>query len=226
MHIIINKLVPYINPNLLLRSIQGMNSEIKFDDFRVKIGIGSFSVFKQLLNFLAHNKIGIQLDTNGKQTLLFSEIDRIRASFLSLQMGCDIQECSKVLSWKDFEYFTSELLTMFEYSTKVNIVLSKPRAQLDIIGIKNDFAITIDCKHWKYSNKTTLTMYAEKQIRRTMLWLEREKKITQALPMIITLDNAIFKFINGVPVVPILTLKSFLKEFDKHDESILLIKKT
>lgn len=225
MHIIINKLVPYINPNLLLRSIQGMNSEIKFDDFRVKIGIGSFSVFKQLLNFLAHNKIGIQLDTNGKQTLLFSEIDRIRASFLSLQMGCDIQECSKVLSWKDFEYFTSELLTMFEYSTKVNIVLSKPRAQLDIIGIKNDFAITIDCKHWKYSNKTTLTIYAEKQIRRTMLWLEREKKITKAIPMIITLDNAIFKFINGVPVVPILTLKSFLKEFDKQDESILLIRK-
>jgi hypothetical protein len=222
---IINKLVPYINPNLLLRSIQGMNSEIKFDDFRVKIGIGSFSVFKQLLNFLAHNKIGIQLDTNGKQTLLFSEIDRIRASFLSLQMGCDIQECSKVLSWKDFEYFTSELLTMFEYSTKVNIVLSKPRAQLDIIGIKNDFAITIDCKHWKYSNKTTLTIYAEKQIRRTMLWLEREKKITKAIPMIITLDNAIFKFINGVPVVPILTLKSFLKEFDKQDESILLIRK-
>lgn len=225
MHIIINKVVPYINPNLLLRSIQGMNSEIKFDDFRVKIGIGSFSVFKQLLNFLAHNKIGIQLDTNGKQTLLFSEIDRIRASFLSLQMGCDIQECSKVLSWKDFEYFTSELLTMFEYSTKVNIVLSKPRAQLDIIGIKNDFAITIDCKHWKYSNKTTLTIYAEKQIRRTMLWLEREKKITKAIPMIITLDNAIFKFINGVPVVPILTLKSFLKEFDKQDESILLIRK-
>jgi hypothetical protein len=224
-YIIINKLVPYINPNLLLRSIQGMNSEVKFDDFRVKIGIGSFSVFKQLLNFLAHNKIGIQLDNNGKQTLLFSEMDRIRASFLSLQMGCDIQECSKVLSWKDFEYFTSELLTMFEYSTKVNIVLSKPRAQLDIIGIKNDFAITIDCKHWKYSNKTTLTIYAEKQIRRTMLWLEREKKITKAIPMIITLDNAIFKFINGVPVVPILTLKSFLKEFDKQDESILLIRK-
>jgi hypothetical protein len=43
--------------------------------------------------------------------------------------------------------------------------------------------------------------------------------------MIITLDNAIFKFINGVPVVPILTLKSFLKEFDKQDESILLIRK-
>ena len=202
-----------------------MNSEIKVDEFRLKIGIESFSVFKQLLNFLAKNKIGVLLDKNGKQTLLFSEMDRIRGSLLALQLGCDIQDCSKVLSWKDFEYFTSELLTMFEYNTKVNIVLSKPRAQLDVVGIKKDFAITIDCKHWKYNNKTSLTIYAEKQIRRTMLWLQREKKITKALPIIITLDNAFFKFINGVPIIPILNLKSFLNEFDKTDESIFLINK-
>ena len=202
-----------------------MNSEIKVDEFRLKIGIESFSVFKQLLNFLAKNKIVVLLDKNGKQTLLFSEMDRIRGSLLALQLGCDIQDCSKVLSWKDFEYFTSELLTMFEYNTKVNIVLSKPRAQLDVVGIKKDFAITIDCKHWKYINKTTLTIYAEKQIRRTMLWLQREKKITKALPIIITLNNAFFKFINGVPIVPILTLKSFLNDFDKTDESIFLINK-
>ena len=203
-----------------------MSDEVNLNDFRLKTGIESVAIFKQLINFLTKNRIGICLDKNGKQMLIFSKMDRIRASLRSLQLGCDIQECSKLLSWKDFEYFTSELLSLFEYQTKVNIILSKPRAQLDVIGIKNDFAITIDCKHWKYSNKTTLTIYAEKQIRRTMLWLEREKKITQALPMIITLDNATFKFINGVPVVPILTLKSFLKEFDKHDESILLIKKT
>ncbi|HEU5462151.1 MAG TPA: hypothetical protein VFU79_07755 [Nitrososphaeraceae archaeon] len=202
-----------------------MNSEVKFDDFRVKIGIGSFSVYKQLLNFLAHNKIGIPLYKNGRHALLFSEMDRIRASVLALQMGCDIQECSKVLSWKDFEYFTAELLTRFEYNTKVNVILSKPRAQLDVVGVKNDFAITIDCKHWKYSSKSTLTIYVEKQIRRTMLWIQTEKEINKALPVIITLDNTFFKLINGVPIVPILTLKSFLNEFDTTDQSIFLIHK-
>jgi hypothetical protein len=219
-------LVHYINPNIILKAIEWMSDEVNLNDFRLKTGIESVAIFKQLINYLAKNRIGIYLDKNGKQMLIFSKMDRIRASLLALQLGCDIQECSKLLSWKDFEYFTSELLSLFEYHTKVNIILSKPRAQLDVIGIKNDFAITIDCKHWKYSNKTTLTIYAEKQIKRTRLWLEREKKITQALPMIITLDNAMFKFIKGVPVVPILTLKSFLKEFDKHDESILLIKKS
>ena len=218
-------MVHYINPSILLRSIHGMNHEVNYNDFRLKTGIESVSVFKQLLNFLAKNRIGRFLDKNGIQVFLFSEMDRIRASLLALQLGCDIQECSKLLSWKDFEYFTCELLSLFEYNTRVNIVLSKPRAQLDVVGIKNDFAITIDCKHWKYNNKTTLAVYAEKQIRRTMLWLQREKKITKALPMIITLNNSIFKFIEGVPVVPILSLKSFLKEFDKSDESLVLIKK-
>lgn len=219
-------MVHYINPGILLKAIQGMTDEVQYNDFRLKTGIESVSVFKQLLKFLGKNRIGILLDKNGKQVFLFSEMDRIRASLLALQLGCDIQECSKLLSWKDFEYFTCELLSLFEYKTSVNIVLSKPRAQLDVIGIKNDFAITIDCKHWKNNNKTTLTVYAEKQIRRTMLWLQREKKITKALPMIITLNNSIFKFIKGVPVVPILTLKSFLKEFDNSDESIFLINKT
>ncbi|MGZ5485832.1 MAG: hypothetical protein ACXWFB_07990 [Nitrososphaeraceae archaeon] len=218
-------MVHYINPSILLKSIQGMTHEVNYHDFRLKTGIESVSVFNHLLKFLGKNRIGILLDKNGKQVFLFSEMDRIRASLLAVQLGCDIQECSKLLSWKDFEYFTCELLSLFEYSTRVNIVLSKPRAQLDVIGIKNDFAITIDCKHWKYNNKTTLTVYAEKQIRRTMLWLQREKKITKALPMIITLNNSIFKFIKGVPVVPILTLKSFLKEFDKSDESMLLVNK-
>ena len=202
-----------------------MTTEITLNDFRSKTGIESVTVLKQLLKFLFQHKIGSLLEKNGKKTLLFSDVDRIKASLLSLQLGCDIHECSKLLSWKDFEYFTSELLNLFEYSTRVNIVLSKPRAQLDVIGIKNNFAITIDCKHWKYNNKTSLSIYAEKQIRRTLLWFQREKTITKVLPMIITLYSSTFGFINGVPIVPILTLKSFLNEFDKYEESITLIKR-
>ncbi len=218
-------MVHYIHPNILLRSIQGMNSEVRLDEFRLKTGIESTSVFKQLLHFLVQKKIGTLLDKNGKKIFLFSAMDRIKASLLALQLGCDIHECSKVLSWKDFENFTSELLTMFEYTTRVNIVLSKPRAQLDVVGIKKDFAITIDCKHWKQSNKTTLTIFAEKQIRRTMLWLQREKKITKAIPLILTLDNVFFKLINGVPIVPILKLKSFLNDFDQTDDSFFILEK-
>jgi Mg2+/citrate symporter len=203
-----------------------MNNEITLNDFKTKTGIKSVIVLKQLLGFLFQHKIGLLLEKNGKKTLSFSDVDRIKISLLSLELGCDIQECSKLLSWKDFEYFTSELLNLFEYNTKVNIVLSKPRVQLDVIGIKNNFAITIDCKHWKYNNNTTLSIYAEKQKRRSLLWLNRQMTITTVLPIIITLFSSDFRFIQGVPIVPIVALKSFLNDFDKYEDSITLIKKT
>ena len=219
-------MVDYIHPNILLKSIQSMNNEITLNDFKTKTGIESVTVLKQLLGFLFQHKIGLLLEKNGKKTLSFSDVDRIKTSLLLLELGCDIQECSKLLSWKDFEYFTSELLNLFEYNTKVNIVLSKPRIQLDVIGIKNNFAITIDCKHWKYNNNTTLSIYAEKQKRRSLLWLNRQMTITTVLPIIITLFSSDFRFIQGVPIVPIVALKSFLNDFDKYEDSITLIKKT
>ena len=219
-------MVDYIHPNILLKSIQSMNNEITLNDFKTKTGIESVTVLKQLLGFLFQHKIGLLLEKNGKKTLSFSDVDRIKTSLLLLELGCDIQECSKLLSWKDFEYFTSELLNLFEYKTKVNIVLSKPRIQLDVIGIKNNFAITIDCKHWRYNNNTTLSIYAEKQKRRSLLWLNRQMTITTVLPIIITLFSSDFRIIQGVPIVPIVALKSFLNDFDKYEDSITLIKKT
>lgn len=218
-------MVDYIHPNILLKSIQSMNNEITLNDFKIKTGIESVTVLKQLLGFLFQHKIGLLLEKNGKKTLSFSDVDRIKTSLLLLELGCDIQECSKLLSWKDFEYFTSELLNLFEYNTKVNIVLSKPRVQLDVIGIKNNFAITIDCKHWKYNNNTTLSIYAEKQKRRSLLWLNRQMTITTVLPIIITLFSSDFRFIQGVPIVPIVALKSFLNDFDIYIDSITLLKK-
>jgi hypothetical protein len=203
-----------------------MSHEITVNDFKTQTGIESITVLKQLLKFLFQHKIGSLLEKNGKETLSFSDIDRIKTSLLSLELGCDIEECSKLLSWKDFEYFTSDLLNLFEYRTMVNIVLSKPRAQLDVIGIKNKFAITIDCKHWKYNNSTNLSIFAEKQKRRSLLWIDRQMSITTVLPMIITLFSSSFRFIHGVPIVPIMALKSFLKDFNEYEDLIILIRKT
>ena len=68
-------MVHYINPGILLKAIQGMTDEVQYNDFRLKTGIESVSVFKQLLKFLGKNRIGILLDKNGKQVFLFSEMD-------------------------------------------------------------------------------------------------------------------------------------------------------
>ena len=54
-----------------------MSGEVNLNDFRLKTGIESIAIFKQLINFLAKNRIGICLDKNGKQMLIFSKMNEL-----------------------------------------------------------------------------------------------------------------------------------------------------
>jgi hypothetical protein len=65
--------------------------------------------------------------------------------------------------------------------------------------------------------------YVDKQIIRTKNYLRNNKKIKKALPMLLTLYDSNFKFINGIPIVPISFFKSFIFEFESFNENIAYI---
>jgi hypothetical protein len=190
-------------------------------EFQNKVEPDNDSVFKAIVKYLVNSNIG-QLSEKDK-TISFSRSDKIRIALIAIRNGCDIQECSRLLSWQDFESLTSQILGHFEYDTKVNIVLTKPRCQLDVIAIKKDFLISIDCKHWKNYSKSAIMPYVDKQIIRTKIYLSNNKKIKKALPMLLTLYDSNFKFINGTPIVPISFFKSFIFEFESFNDNIAYI---
>ncbi len=195
----------------------------RFDltEFQNTLELDNDSVFQVIVKYLLNNNIG-QLSEKDK-TISFSRSDKIWITLIAIRRGCDIQECSRLLSWQDFESLTSQILGHFEYDTKVNIVLTKPRCQLDVIAIKNDFLISIDCKHWKNYSKSTIMPYVDKQIIRTKNYLRSNNKIKKALPMLLTLYDSNFKFINGIPIVPISFFKSFIFEFESFNDNIAYI---
>ena len=84
--------------------------------------------------------------------------------------------------------------------------------EIDVVGIKSDVAILIDCKHWKRSSQAALEKAVKKQIERTKQYLVKEK-IRAALPAIVTLYQEQIKFIDKVPIIPIFQLGSFCEEF-------------
>jgi len=190
-------------------------------EFQNTLELDSDSVFQAIVKYLLNNNIG-QLSEKDR-TISFSRSDKIRITLIAIRRGCDIQECSRLLSWQDFESLTSQILGHFEYDTKVNIVLTKPRCQLDVIAIKNDFLISIDCKHWKNYSKSAIMPYVDKQIIRTKNYLRNNNKIKKALPMLLTLYDSNFKFINGIPIVPISFFKSFIFEFESFNDNIAYI---
>ena len=142
---------------------------------------------------------------------------------MCLQMGCDEENISKMLNWKDFELLSAELLHILGYVTKTNIYFTEPRMEIDVIGIKSGFAIIADCKHWKYSSISSISRYAKKQIQRTEFLLLRGNDISSAIPIILTLHAVTINFIEGIPIVPISKFKSFVNDIHCYLDEIHVI---
>ena len=104
----------------------------------------------------------------------FEESDRLKTSILAINMGAAIEEVSRLLKWQDFESLTAEILEKQDFEITKNVILTKPRMQIDVVGIKSDVAILVDCKHWKNMTQSALQSAVKKQIERTKQYLVKE----------------------------------------------------
>jgi hypothetical protein len=44
---------------------------------------------------------------------------------------------------------TAEILSSKNFGVIKNLIMTKPRMEIDVVGIRLGVAILIDCKHWK-----------------------------------------------------------------------------
>lgn len=202
-----------LHPELVLKAIPAISGSSTLSKFKYLSGVRSSDVARSLLGFLIDNRIGIASKDN---VMIFSETDRMKTALLALRLGCDIEQIGRVLNWKDFEAFASNVMKELGYKIKTNITFTKPRFQIDVIGIFSNSALVVDCKHWKYSNYTMISRAAVNQIRRTRLLTEKRVDISCALPIVLTLHDCSNSIAEGIPVVSISNLFSFLSDLEEH----------
>ena len=214
---------PIVHPRLLLKAIAGItSSETTFDKFQLETGITSKTVAKDILEFLKSNQIGSI--TSGRA--LFTASDKLKTAIISIKMGCDTEEISKYLCWKDFELLASEMLVSAGYKTQSNLRFTKPRMEIDVVGINASLAVVVDCKHWEKSNLSSILLCARKQIKRTesLLWRLQEnydyRNVTRAIPAILTLHAEKVKFLEGIPIIPISHFRSFIENIQGYLRTI------
>lgn len=196
-----------LNLQTLVRGINGIiPGGMSIKDFSIVTKIDEETTKMLLDNFL-QNGIGTYED----HQIFFDENDRLKTCLLAIQMGAPIDEVSRSLGWKDFESLAAEILDASDFETTRNLVLTKPRMQIDVVGVKSDVAILIDCKHWKRSSQSALENAVKKQIERTKRFLKTEN-VKTAIPAIVTLHQEV-RFIDKVPIIPIFQLSSFCEEF-------------
>ena len=205
---------------LIIRGIRAIiPGGVSEHDFSVATQMDEFSA-KELLQIFLQNGIGV-LDEN---IVDFQNSDRIKASIFAIRNGATIEDVSEFLSWQNFEELVSRVLDENGFHIQKNLILTKPRMEIDVVGIKLGISILIDCKHWKRMTQSALNDIVEKQVERVKSYVQKTES-TSAIPVIVTLHQEKIDFVKQVPVVPILQLSSFLDEFYGNLDKMKTIEK-
>ena len=205
---------------LIIRGIKAIiPGGISEHDFAIASEMDEFSA-KELLQIFVQNGIG-RLDESSFE---FQDSDRIIASFFAIRNGATIEDVSEFLSWQNFEQLVSHILDENGFDVQKNLILTKPRMEIDVVGIKLGISILIDCKHWKRMTQSALNDIVSKQIERVKSYVEKTESIS-AIPVIVTLHQEKVDFVKQVPIVPIMELSSFLDEFYGNLDKVKTIEK-
>ena len=137
---------------------------------------------KKILEELYKNGIG----KKDGDIFDFSSGDRLKTGLYAIKEGASIDEVSEHLGWKDFEGLVAEILEAKDFAAIRNMMLKKPRMEIDVVGIKSGIAMLIDCKHWKRSNTAAMREVVSKQVERTKHYVSQTEG-AMAIPVIVTL---------------------------------------
>ena len=192
----------------MINGLQGIISGgITIQDFSTVTKISNDDS-KIILDEFIKNEIGIK----ENNFYYFEDGDKLKIVVFLLEKGFPIDEISIALNWRDFEGLTAKVLTEKNFAVIKNMMLTKPRMEIDVVGIRLGIAILIDCKHWKRYSSSALSTAVKKQIERTKQYVAKTPGAI-AVPVIVTLYQDNVAFIGNVPIVPISQFASFVDEF-------------
>ena len=207
-----------IHPKMIV-GLQGIiPGGISVEDFSVVTKLNVVDS-ETILDEFIKNDIGTKQDNS----YYFEDGDKLKIAVVLLEKGLPIDEISVALDWKDFEGLTGAILASKDFAVIKNMILSKPRMEIDVIGIRLGIAILIDCKHWKRYSTSSLTAAVKKQIERTKHYVKKTPGAI-SIPVIVTLYQDKVDFIESVPIVPIFQFSSFIDEFYGNIDQMKTIK--
>lgn len=191
---------------------------ISVEDFSAIVKTSDQESKEILENFF---KIGIGSKQN--EMYYFEESDKLKTAIMLIENGFPLDEIAIALNWRDFEGLTAEILESKDFAIIKNLILTKPRMEIDVIGIRLGVAMLVDCKHWKRYDASSLSTAVKKQIERTKHYIAKTPGAI-AVPVIVTLYHDKIDFIDRVPIVPIFQFSSFVDEFYGHLEDMNTMK--
>jgi hypothetical protein len=175
--------------------------------------------------------------TGTNDMFAIDRMQRISLAKKAVEHGAPLSSIVEYMTWKDFEGFVASILSAHHYQCVESFRRRGTSAmhgmEIDVIGVKGNTLVAIDAKLWgiRRSKASALKLAAEKQKIRTnelsneLHKLARkmgglQKKEYQLFPVIVTWLVEDVELHEGVPVVPIFKLNSFILDLYKYEDLI------
>lgn len=179
-----------------------------------------------------------QIGYHTKTPFVIDRNQRIELAMTAVRKGVKVSEIVELLTWKDFEGFVAGVLTENSFrcveSFRRRGNSEMHGMEIDVVGVRGRTIIAIDAKMWgvRGGKVSALKTAAEKQKTRTeelSFELDRLfKKLPSSgggafsmFPVIVTWLVEEVEFHEGVPVVPIFKLNTFIHELDYFEDLVV-----
>ncbi|MFQ5832322.1 MAG: hypothetical protein ACE5H4_06455 [Candidatus Thorarchaeota archaeon] len=212
-------------------------------DNRLSILIGILRNSNELDKILASDEVTTDLLEQAGATQVDEEswtLDSAARVSLAIQanlLGAELEEIVNLLSWKDFEGLVARILTENDYRCLENFRKRGTKEargmEIDVIGVKGTSVISVDAKMWgvRSGKSTALKSAAEKQEERTVRLCDQMHMLAEKLggipsgvysltPVLVTWMVEEVVFHDGVPVVPVFKLNTFLQDMPIYQDMI------
>lgn len=139
-------------------------------------------------------------------------------NFEDIQSIDDLETVSEEAVWQNFECLTGFIFEKNNFEVIINTVKTwnKKRRQYDVIARKSGQTFLIECKKWAGNRyrlsalKGAIKQHKERTTFYTSITGE------DAIPIIVTQIEEEIRLHEGVPIVPVQKLNSFISELDHH----------
>jgi hypothetical protein len=147
--------------------------------------------------------------------------------------GGDPKKISRFLGWQEFEDFTEHTFSANSFHTVKHFVFKSTngRREIDILAWNDTLTLAVDCKHWVRGLSTgRMQDAARAQIERVVSLANRPDLLKRIkvdhterrsiMPVILALGDLRERIVEGVPIVSVSKLLSFIYGVSPVDDGI------
>ncbi|MCC6049321.1 MAG: restriction endonuclease [Thermofilum sp.] len=175
---------------------------------------------------------GFPVRVEGGRVLVESKADLLLEAW---RRGVDPVEMALKSGWRDFERVCGGVFERCGYRVLLNVrVRSQGRLfELDVVAVRKPWVLAVDCKRWSRLRSSSLKSAAVMQKERGRALASALSQSLRAevrgwteakvVPLVVNLHEGQLKIYEGVPVVPLSKLVSFLNEFELYEDELFVI---